>query len=152
MVKAAKVYRPRPPPYFRGYTLPPNHPCNRFTLPPPPADKKRTGPRRKISLPLDSLCTQSFELFCFLCKQNCSCWFWFFFPACPVCYLPLEEAIALMPSSPSFSPILKNLTYIHKKPLNRKTEFGGSDFGGYPTLKQRRRSFNIKGSMSVHCG
>ncbi|RID66947.1 hypothetical protein BRARA_D02055 [Brassica rapa] len=117
VVKAAKVYRPRPPPYFRGYTLPPNHPCNRFTLPPPPADKKRTGPR-----------------------------------PCPVCYLPLEEAIALMPSSPSFSPILKNLTYIHEKPLNRKTEFGGSDFGGYPTLKQRRRSFNIKGSMSVHCG
>lgn len=57
-----------------------------------------------------------------------------------------------MPSSPSFSPILKNLTYIHEKPLNRKTEFGGSDFGGYPTLKQRRRSFNIKGTMSVHCG
>ncbi|KAH0930273.1 hypothetical protein HID58_016000 [Brassica napus] len=117
VVKAAKVYRPRPPPYFRGYTLSPDHPCNRFTLPPPPADKKRTGPR-----------------------------------PCPVCYLPLEEAIALMPSSSSFSPILKNLTYIHEKPLNRKTEFGGSDFGGYPTLKQRRRSFNIKGSMSVHCG
>ncbi|KAG2241955.1 hypothetical protein Bca52824_096202 [Brassica carinata] len=115
--KAAKAYRPRPPPYFRGYTLPPDHPCNRFTLPPPPADKKRTGPR-----------------------------------PCPVCYLPLEEAIALMPSSPSFSPVLKNLTYIHEKPLNRKTEFGGSDFGGYPTLKQRRRSFNIKGTMSVHCG
>ncbi|CAN7019232.1 unnamed protein product [Brassica oleracea var. botrytis] len=115
--KASKAYRPRPPPYFRGYTLPPDHPCNRFKLPRPPADKKRTGPR-----------------------------------PCPVCYLPLEEAIALMPSSPSFSPILKNLTYIHEKPLNRKTEFGGSDFGGYPTLKQRRRSFNIKGTMSVHCG
>ncbi|KAJ4903535.1 hypothetical protein Rs2_17486 [Raphanus sativus] len=115
--KAAKAYRPRPPPYFRGYTLPPDHPCNRFTLPPPPADKKRTGPR-----------------------------------PCPVCYLPLEEAIALMPTSPSFSPVLKNLTYIHEKPLNRKTEFGGSDFGGYPTLKLRRRSFNIKGTMSVHCG
>ncbi|VVB02021.1 unnamed protein product [Arabis nemorensis] len=71
---------------------------------------------------------------------------------CPVCYLPLEEAIALMPSAPSFSPVLKNLTYIHEKPLNRKTEFGGSDFGGHPTLKQRRRSFNIKATMSVHCG
>ncbi|ESQ51975.1 hypothetical protein EUTSA_v10017801mg [Eutrema salsugineum] len=115
--KAVKAYRPRPPPYFHGYKLPQEHPCNRFTLPPPPADKKRTGPR-----------------------------------PCPVCYLPLEEAIALIPSSPSFSPVLKNLTYIHEEPLNRKTEFGGSDFGGYPTLKQRRRSFNIKGSMSVHCG
>ncbi|GLT51396.1 hypothetical protein SLA2020_248100 [Shorea laevis] len=37
---------PTPPPsYFLGYTLPSGHPCNTFTLPPPPADKKRTGPR-----------------------------------------------------------------------------------------------------------
>lgn len=27
--------------------LPPGHPCQGFTLPPPPADKKRTGPRRE---------------------------------------------------------------------------------------------------------
>lgn len=39
---------PPPPSYFLGYTLPPGHPCNTFTLPPPPADKKRTGPRRKF--------------------------------------------------------------------------------------------------------
>lgn len=41
-----------PPPHavFLGYTLPPGHPCNLFTLPPPPADKKRTGPRRKFLL------------------------------------------------------------------------------------------------------
>ncbi|MCI19127.1 hypothetical protein A2U01_0040282, partial [Trifolium medium] len=37
-----------PTSYFLGYTLPPGHPCNSFTLPPPPADKKRTGPRRKF--------------------------------------------------------------------------------------------------------
>jgi len=37
-----------PPGYFLGYYLPPGHPCNSFTLPPPPADKKRTGPRRKF--------------------------------------------------------------------------------------------------------
>lgn len=39
-----------PPPimHFLGYTLPQGHPCNSFTLPPPPADRKRTGPRRKI--------------------------------------------------------------------------------------------------------
>lgn len=41
---------PPPPAYFLGYTLPPGHPCNSFTLPPPPADKKRTGPRRKFPL------------------------------------------------------------------------------------------------------
>ena len=72
--------------------------------------------------------------------------------ACPVCYLPVEEAIALMPSAPSFSPVLKNLTYIYEEPLNRDTEFGGSDFGGYPTLKHRNDSFDIKETMNVHCG
>ncbi|KAL0798846.1 hypothetical protein Bca101_054021 [Brassica carinata] len=106
-----------PPIHFLGYTLPQGHPCNSFTLPPPPADRKRTGPR-----------------------------------PCPVCYLPVEEAIALMPNSPSFSPLLKNLTYIYEEPLNRDTEFGGSDFGGYPTLKHRNDSFDIKETMSVHCG
>ncbi|PKI79493.1 hypothetical protein CRG98_000124 [Punica granatum] len=38
---------PPPPSVFLGYTLPSGHPCNNFTLPPPPADKKRTGPRRE---------------------------------------------------------------------------------------------------------
>lgn len=42
------VLPPPPPSFFLGYTLPPGHPCNSFTLPPPPADKKRTGPRRKL--------------------------------------------------------------------------------------------------------
>ena len=37
-----------PPIYFTGYTLLPKNPCENFTLPPPPADKKRTGPRRKF--------------------------------------------------------------------------------------------------------
>ncbi|KAM1045808.1 hypothetical protein FF1_036711 [Malus domestica] len=108
---------PPPPAVFLGYTLPPGHPCNTFTLPPPPADKKRTGPR-----------------------------------PCPVCYLPVEEAIALMPKVPSYSPVLKNLTYIYEENLSRDTEFGGSDFGGYPTLKQRNDSYDIRESMSVHCG
>lgn len=44
-----RIFPPPPPSYFLGYTLPPGHPCNSFTLPPPPADKKRTGPRRKFS-------------------------------------------------------------------------------------------------------
>ncbi|XP_071714578.1 probable hexosyltransferase MUCI70 isoform X2 [Rutidosis leptorrhynchoides] len=105
-----------PPVYFTGYTLPPGNPCATFTLPPPPADKKRTGPR-----------------------------------PCPVCYLPVKDAISLMPKWPSYSPVLHNLTYIHDESLI-KSEFGGSDFGGYPTLKQRFESYDIKESMTVHCG
>ncbi|XP_008442599.2 probable hexosyltransferase MUCI70 [Cucumis melo] len=108
---------PPPPALFLGYTLPPGHPCNNFALPPPPADKKRTGPR-----------------------------------PCPVCYLPVEEAVALMPNASSDSPVLKNLDYIYEENLRRETEFGGSDFGGYPTLAQRTDSFDIRESMRVHCG
>lgn len=71
---------------------------------------------------------------------------------CPVCYLPVEQAIASMPSSPSVSPVLRNLTYVHdEKPIKTETH-GGSDFGGYPSLKQRNDSFDIKESMTVHCG
>ncbi|XVF25797.1 hypothetical protein REPUB_Repub13aG0244500 [Reevesia pubescens] len=112
-----RVVPPPPPSYFLGYNLPPGHPCNTFSLPPPPADKKRTGPR-----------------------------------PCPVCYLHVEEAVALMPKVPSFSPVLKNLTYIYEENLNKETEFGGSDFGGYPTLKHRDDSYDIRESMNVHCG
>ncbi|EPS72533.1 hypothetical protein M569_02220, partial [Genlisea aurea] len=110
--------QPRPPPsvFFTGYKLPPGNPCHDFALPPPPADKKRIGPRQ-----------------------------------CPVCYLPLEDAIALMPKAPSFSPVIKNLTYLHEENLV-KSEFGGSDFGGYPSLEQRKDSYDIKDSMSMHCG
>ncbi|WOH11855.1 hypothetical protein DCAR_0831351 [Daucus carota subsp. sativus] len=109
--------KPSPPPvYFKGYTLPPGNPCESFTLPPPPADKKRIGPR-----------------------------------PCPVCYLPVEEAISLMPNAPSFSPVIQNLTYITEENSTR-SEFGGSEFGGYPTLKQRINSYDIRESMSIHCG
>ncbi|WJX26624.1 putative hexosyltransferase muci70, variant 2 [Trifolium repens] len=106
-----------PPSYFLGYTLPPGHRCNSFTLPPPPADKKRTGPR-----------------------------------PCPVCYLSVDEAIGLMPKFPSPSPVLTNLTFTYEENLSRDGEFGGSDFGGYPTLRQRNDSFDIRESMNVHCG
>ncbi|KAK4368371.1 hypothetical protein RND71_012163 [Anisodus tanguticus] len=70
---------------------------------------------------------------------------------CPVCYLPVEQAIALMPEAPSFSPGVSNLTYIHEENQS-KTEFGGSDFGGYPSLVQRNDSYDIRESMIVHCG
>ena len=73
------------------------------------------------------------------------------FSACPVCYLPVEEAISLMPNAPSFSPVIQNLTYITEENSTR-SEFGGSEFGGYPTLKQRINSYDIRESMSIHCG
>jgi len=72
--------------------------------------------------------------------------------ACPVCYLQVEEAIARMPTLPSPSPALQNLTYVYEENLSRGAEFGGSEFGGYPTLKQRNESFDVQESMSVHCG
>ena len=56
-----------------------------------------------------------------------------------------------MPNSPSFSPVLKQLTYIHEENLSR-SEFGGSEFGGYPSLMQRNDAYDIRESMSVHCG
>ncbi|XP_043689711.1 probable hexosyltransferase MUCI70 [Telopea speciosissima] len=97
--------------------LPSSHPCEKFAIPPPPNDRKRTGPR-----------------------------------PCPVCYLPVEQAIAFMPKEPSTSPVLRNLTYVYEETSIRTELFGGSEFGGYPSLKQRNDSFDIKESMNVHCG
>uniref|UniRef100_A0A7N0SW30 TOD1/MUCI70 glycosyltransferase-like domain-containing protein n=1 Tax=Kalanchoe fedtschenkoi TaxID=63787 RepID=A0A7N0SW30_KALFE len=111
-----EIVNATPLPMFLGYKLPPGHPCETFTLPPPPADKKRTGPR-----------------------------------PCPVCYLPVEEAISLMPKYPSPSPIINNLTYVHDENLTQ-SEFGGSDFGGYPSLQKRADSYDVRESMTVHCG
>lgn len=64
----------------------------------------------------------------------------------------MEEAIAVMPKSPLPSPILNNLTYISEEYLTKGDSFGGSDFGGYPSLEQRADSYDIRESMSVHCG
>lgn len=64
----------------------------------------------------------------------------------------MDQAIASMPSSPSESPVLRNLTYVQDgDPIKIETH-GGSDFGGYPSLKERNESFDIKESMAVHCG
>lgn len=71
---------------------------------------------------------------------------------CPVCYLPVEQAIATMPSSPSTSPFLQNLAYVHDENPMKKEPHGGSGFGGYPSLQQRNDSYDIKESMTVHCG
>ncbi|KAE8733614.1 putative ubiquitin-conjugating enzyme E2 24-like [Hibiscus syriacus] len=71
---------------------------------------------------------------------------------CPVCYLSVDQAIASMPSFPSESPVLRNLTYVHDENPIKNEPHGGSDFGGYPSLKQRNDTFDIKESMTVHCG
>ncbi|KAL6999513.1 hypothetical protein U1Q18_000673 [Sarracenia purpurea var. burkii] len=71
---------------------------------------------------------------------------------CPVCYLPVEQAIARMPSSPSLSPVIRHLKYFREENPIKMEPHGGSDFGGFPSLKLRNDSFNIKESMTVHCG
>ncbi|OIV92407.1 hypothetical protein TanjilG_23007 [Lupinus angustifolius] len=71
---------------------------------------------------------------------------------CPVCYIPVEQAIASMPSSPSESPLLHTLTYVHDENSIKSEPHGGSDFGGYPSLEERDAAFDIKESMTVHCG
>lgn len=38
------------PPVVRAGALPSGHPCKSFALPPPLADRKRTGPRRKFEV------------------------------------------------------------------------------------------------------
>ena len=55
-----------------------------------------------------------------------------------------------MPDAPSYSPVY-NLTYVYEE-NSSKTEFGGSEFGGYPSLKQRDDSYDVRESMIVHCG
>ncbi|XP_047311730.1 probable hexosyltransferase MUCI70 [Impatiens glandulifera] len=71
---------------------------------------------------------------------------------CPVCYLPVEQAMARMPRSPSLSPVLQHLTYYHQDHSITAERHGGSKFGGYPSLKLRNDSFKINESMTVHCG
>lgn len=71
---------------------------------------------------------------------------------CPVCYLPVEQALALMPRAPTASPILQSLNYLSEDHLVLKESSSGSLFGGYPSLEQRDMSYDIKDSMTVHCG
>lgn len=65
--------RLQPPAFFTGYTLPPGNPCETFRLPPPPADKKRTGPRRKFGFSSQK---------CFAASINCN-----LSPFFSICYL-----------------------------------------------------------------
>ncbi|CAN6346076.1 unnamed protein product [Urochloa humidicola] len=71
---------------------------------------------------------------------------------CPVCYVSVDQAFALMPLQASPSPILKNLNYISEDGVVANLSSQGSAFGGHPSLEQRNKSFDISESMSVHCG
>ncbi|AQK94845.1 Inner membrane protein oxaA [Zea mays] len=71
---------------------------------------------------------------------------------CPVCYLPVEQALALRPAKPSLSPVLQSLNYVLEEILIPKESKSGSLFGGFPSLEERDKSYDIKDSMTVHCG
>jgi len=60
--------------------------------------------------------------------------------------------MAYMSDVPSVSPVLKNLYYISEENLLVNESNGGSIFGGHPSLQQREESFDLKESMTVHCG
>ncbi|KAK8944723.1 hypothetical protein KSP39_PZI007637 [Platanthera zijinensis] len=71
---------------------------------------------------------------------------------CPVCYVPTEQVVFYMPTLPSKSPVLKNLSYVIEENSISNESTGGFVFGGYPSLNQRNEYFDIKESMTVHCG
>ncbi|RLN28519.1 hypothetical protein C2845_PM05G31240 [Panicum miliaceum] len=71
---------------------------------------------------------------------------------CPVCYVSVDQAFALMPLEASPSPVLKNLNYISEDGIVANLSSQGSGFGGHPSLEQRNKSFDISESMTVHCG
>lgn len=72
--------------------------------------------------------------------------------ACPVCYVSVDQAFALMPLQASPSPVLKNLNYVSEDGITANLSNQGSGFGGHSSLEQRNESFNINESMTVHCG
>eukprot|EP00249_Psilotum_nudum_P014361 c24783_g1_i2 orf=397-1842(-) len=74
--------------------------------------------------------------------------------ACPVCYLPVLQAMELMPAvGASSSPVLKNLTYVVESPITDPVlGVHGLNFGGHASLEQRDKSFQVQESMQIHCG
>ncbi|KAI4388295.1 hypothetical protein MLD38_000638 [Melastoma candidum] len=57
---------------------------------------------------------------------------------CPMCYLPVEQALdANARVLRQYLQCSKNLTYVHDENPVRVKEHGGSEFGGYPSLKER---------------
>lgn len=58
----------------------------------------------------------------------------------------------MRPGEPSTSPVLQSLNYLIEENLLPKDSNGGSLFGGYPSLEERDKSYDIQDSMTVHCG
>ncbi|KAH9626016.1 hypothetical protein KSS87_006986 [Heliosperma pusillum] len=159
----------------RPFVAPPAvHPCTNFKFPPPPPPNSRHfGPRREWGFHPDLLASifafkivwlSDFKGIIAYKRRRleisgatspriiniaiCS----LYAPACPVCYLSVDQAVASMPSIPSASPVLHNLSFIREENPTKNEPHGGSDFGGYPSLKQRNDSYDIQESMNVHCG
>lgn len=74
---------------------------------------------------------------------------------CPVCYLPEELAISQIPLAGKFvSPVLKRLRFVSDERASRRPspKAPGSAFGGYPSLQDRAKSYEVREDMEVHCG
>ncbi|VAH21649.1 hypothetical protein VPH35_010544 [Triticum aestivum] len=71
---------------------------------------------------------------------------------CPVCYVSVDQAFALIPLQASPSPVLENLDYALEDSVTANFSNPGSAFGGHLSLEQRNKSFDITNSMTVHCG
>ena len=133
------------------------HPCDHFAFPPPPPkDKRRIGPRRKYDFSTWVFECSDVVILRISSVQHCGNLLMRFLlssvSACPVCYVPVEQAIASMPRFPSASPVLRALTYVHdENPVNMESH-SGSGFGGYPSLEDRDAAFDIREAMTVHCG
>ncbi len=100
------------------------HPCEGFKIPPPPTDKKRTGPR---PCPV-----------CYLPEDMA------------IREMPEEQRyVSPVLKHLSYVSDLGGARRSRQPPLQGAA---GSAFGGYPTLEERSESFEIRESMRVHCG
>ncbi|CAI5948539.1 unnamed protein product [Closterium sp. NIES-64] len=75
---------------------------------------------------------------------------------CPVCYLPLPDAMGMRPSrGHTEEPILKHLAYVTEDDASERAARRAGNrprFNGHQSLQQREDSFKIQESMRVHCG
>ncbi|CAI5470577.1 unnamed protein product [Closterium sp. Yama58-4] len=75
---------------------------------------------------------------------------------CPVCYLPLPDAMAMRPTrGHTEEPILKHLAYVTEDDASERAARRAGNrprFNGHQSLQQREDSFKIQESMRVHCG
>ena len=79
--------------------------------------------------------------------------------ACPVCYLPLQSAVAAEPSLSrlaSQEPVLRQLSYVTEEDEEERRAVEELNrpplFGGHQTMQQRKESLRVAEDMKVHCG